>query len=1095
MNPSKSTDQNFITLFGYPQVRSQNRIIKFRRKKPIALLIYLLLEKQTQRRDELALLFCTESGQKNSRSILRRSLYQLKESLGGEHLGSNRESIYIYPDFGFRLDVQEFQDGLQQVKKHDHSNSIYCESCSLILDRILELYTGDFMAGFYLEGCSNFENWVFRQREKLHQQLKSVLEMKIAFLCRLGRYKEAIPLAHRLFSEDKLKECSFQILMSLHSIIGESGKSMQLFEKCRALLREELDCEPDQQTKSLLKYIKEKKELPDIRTSDACISYAMPAETDSSPPPKTTASDKRGQLPKSKNPLIGKEKELVKICSLLNDPSCRLLTLTGMGGIGKTRLALKSSDRNRSEFKDGIFWVSFAGTPSSCGLLDTILLAMKIDNVPGQSALQTLSFKLRKKKTLLVLDNLEDILDQGQDLAALLENTDYLKVLATSREILDTDLERVLQVKAMNIPETGGSAEFEKSEAFLLFQSHAKQLGRSESYSPNEIKLIAQICRQVGGLPLGIELAARWTRLLPLQEIADEIEKSIDFLKKKSTTGHKDHVSLKAVFESSWRLFSPEEQTVFSGLSVFCNGFSKDGALEVAQADYEMLTSFWDKSLICKASPGQFELHPVLKHFLLEKLNQNASHKRLLQRHFCKYYAGHLGLSSDDSSFCWTDENWPDLKLAYLWAVELEEWTFLLKLIQPLQEFLARKERIEEGVKLFNYALEKIEIPENQPETTVKLLLSLMYFNNRLGAWKLVKELGQQTLELCRRTEDWAGYCKALISLAVQEYALGRYSQAKTLYEKALEVNIKKPDQNVEAIALNGLASVFGRENEYEGALKLNLKAMALFEQLGSKKNHGLGWIFMGILHAKKGDYSLAEQSCIKSIHIFKDLGYPIIIAEVFGELGLLKLYQNKLKEARLNFAKSLKLSQNCGFQQGICEGYLLFALCDYKDNKLDRAEKLCEKVVDLARQSPLKQNLAEIYHLRALIYQKQGFLDQAENAALEAISTVLKHSGLDRSHDYLLDYSAILREKKQDDKADKILAFYLNESKLTFENKKKLQALLDERYKAGDKEKLDEISQTFKGVTLEDFVQKLLEAFPSEKLLHVESLYHRLKI
>jgi predicted ATPase/transcriptional regulator with XRE-family HTH domain len=323
----------------------------------------------------------------------------------------------------------------------------------------------------------------------------------------------------------------------------------------------------------------------------------------------------------SATPLIGREHELASVAQLLGDPACRLLTLVGPGGIGKTRLALQAARMNADRFTNGAMFVSLAGVSSANDAPSTIATGVGLMLQGGEDIAPQLVSFLSDQHLLLVLDNLEHLIAGGtlvEVLGSLLASAPGLKMLATSREPLYLAGEWVFRLQGLPVP-VEDSLALQHSAVQLFIQAarradvHYKAIG-------DDLAAITRICRMVEGMPLAIELAAAWASALTPREIADEITRSLDFLAAPSATMDAHQSSIRAVFDQSWRLLTPASQRVLAALSVFRNGFTRDAAAEIAGADLHMLASLQSKSLIQRNGEGRYDLHELVRQFAAEQL-------------------------------------------------------------------------------------------------------------------------------------------------------------------------------------------------------------------------------------------------------------------------------------------------------------------------------------------------------------------------------------------------------------------------------------------------------------------------------------------
>jgi len=324
-------------------------------------------------------------------------------------------------------------------------------------------------------------------------------------------------------------------------------------------------------------------------------------------------------LPAPRTSFVGRASELDEIDRLLEDPDCRLLTLVGPGGAGKTRLALEAAARRIERYPHGVHFVPLVSVASPEFLAPAVAESIQfaVDGAhSGFSAQDQLLDYLGERSTLLVLDNFEHLVDGADLLGEIIERAPKVELLTTSRERLNVQSEWVLDVHGLGLAENGNGG----SGALRLFVERATQVEPDFSLDDGERVEARRICRLVEGLPLGIELAASWVSVLSCAEIADEIARNIDFLATSMRDVPERHRSLRAALDQSWRLLSSEQQDVLARLSVLRGDYGREAAAAVADADLPLLAELVSKSLVRRSDFGRYELHELLRQYAAEKL-------------------------------------------------------------------------------------------------------------------------------------------------------------------------------------------------------------------------------------------------------------------------------------------------------------------------------------------------------------------------------------------------------------------------------------------------------------------------------------------
>ncbi|MEX0926750.1 MAG: tetratricopeptide repeat protein, partial [Dehalococcoidia bacterium] len=337
-------------------------------------------------------------------------------------------------------------------------------------------------------------------------------------------------------------------------------------------------------------------------------------------------------------PFIGREADLDEVVARLRDPYCRLLTITGPGGAGKTRLAIQAM-RQVAEESDDVFYAELESITSSDYVIHAIANALNVTLTDSGAALEQVADFLRERITLLVVDNFEHIQEAAPQLSELLRRTPGLTILVTSRVALNLAEEWRYPLAGLSLSDGGGDHDFESSPALQLFVETARRV-RPDFDEQAEMAGIKRICVCVDGLPLAIQLAAAWTRVLDCNAIADEIERNIAFLSSIHTDMPARHRSVQAVSEGSWQLLNKAEQLAFADMSVFPGSFSREAVAETAGASLPVISSLVDKSMLTNVEGNRFRLHSVLRRFAKEKLNEDSAKTGEVTHRHMRYYAG-----------------------------------------------------------------------------------------------------------------------------------------------------------------------------------------------------------------------------------------------------------------------------------------------------------------------------------------------------------------------------------------------------------------------------------------------------------------------
>ncbi len=597
-----------LTYLGGVQVLCGDRpVTGFVSSKASALLCYLAVTGRPQLRPLLAGLLWGDLPETDACANLRKVLSNLRD-LVGEHLIITPHTVAFNRESAYWLDVEEF---LGRVNK-EPSRQVDKETGRQV--EAAELYKGDFLDGFYLRHAPAFEEWVLGQRERLRQAALQVFQTLAGHFADSGEYARAIEYTRRLLALDPWREEAHRLMMRLLARSGQRSAALAQYETCRRLLRKELGIEPTDETTALYRRI------------------------------RVIGAPRRNNLPLPLTSFIGREAELAQIGGWLSRPECRLLTILGPGGVGKTRLALQAALQAKEQpddvFLDGIFFVSLQGVCSEVTLAAAIATAVGLSHLPGSETPAELLRHLRGRDMLLVLDGFEHLVAHAGLLSVILQHAPAVKLLVTSRQRLNLTGEWVLELGGLPYASLGSREGIEAFPAAQLFIQRARQARPDLQLSAMDHQAITHICELVEGLPLVLELAAAWTRTMSCLEIAQAVEAGAEALTAFAQDLPLHHRSLRASFEHSWKLLSPHEQEILRRLAVFRGGFTHEAAEKVAGADLATLAGLADKSLLRRDPGGRYSFHAALHWYVDGMLRRSpAEYERTRERHF-HYYLG-----------------------------------------------------------------------------------------------------------------------------------------------------------------------------------------------------------------------------------------------------------------------------------------------------------------------------------------------------------------------------------------------------------------------------------------------------------------------
>lgn len=698
---------NDLRLFflGPPRIETDGVALSFDTRKAVALLAYLAVEGSSITRDAAAALLFPDYEPERAYANVRRTLWALNKAGLGAQLDISGEMVGLRRDPGVWVDVDEFR----RLTNPAGSPAIPD------LAAAAALYRDDFLAGFSLKDSPAFDDWQFFQAESLRGELAGVLERLSTALTATAAYAPAIAHARRWLVLDPLREPAHRWLMRLYALSGQRAAALRQYQECADILKKELGVDPETETQALLSEIRRGPRGQPGRTLSHSLALPEPQAESSVVP--------LHNLPTPSTPFVGRRRELDRIHALLVDPTCRLLTLLGPGGIGKTRLAIRAAGEALPAFRDGVCFVSLDAIDSAEALAATVLEELRSCGPAaggGGSAAgdpkQSLLRLLQDKQALLVVDRFEHVLAGAGLLSGMLARAPGVKLLVTSRERLDLPEEWVFDVDGLDFPEseaaldqtapadTATVEELQSHSAVVLFLQGALRTRADYRLTPEDAPHVARICRLVQGMPLGVELAASWLRVLPCSEIAEEIACSLDLLSTAAGSGAERMRGLRAVFDTSWEMLDAEEQQALTRLSIFHGGFSRAAAAQVAGASLGVLASLRDKSWLRQRGDGRFEIHELLRQHAGEKLDERPRAGADARDRHSRYFLGRLHELRPDlkgarqqGALADIRQELNNLREAWAWAIDRGDWDALTNAAESLWMFCSYDEQAGVG--------------------------------------------------------------------------------------------------------------------------------------------------------------------------------------------------------------------------------------------------------------------------------------------------------------------------------------------------------------------------------------------------------------
>ncbi|HEX9987493.1 MAG TPA: tetratricopeptide repeat protein [Chloroflexia bacterium] len=859
-------------------------------RKAEALFVYLACTHRPQPREVLADLFWDERSPTQSLGSLRMALSSLRAHLA-PYLTITRATVAFNYDSPYWLDVAELERHLEAARAHSSSGDAQSPEAVQELEQAVALYRGPFLQGFYLRDASGFEEWMVMEQERLQRIVTAALQDLVSTYLGRGEYSAGIPHASRLLQMDPLDEEMHRQLMRLLAHSGQRAAALEQYQTCQRILSTELGIAPDPATTELYESIRLGK-LESVTTAPGSASSG--------------AKDRAYGLPAQLTPFIGRETEKAAIIKCVSDPGCRLVTLIGPGGIGKSRLAMQVVPDVLHEFEDGVWFVELAPLTVPDLVGPTIAAALGVKEIAGRDLLDTLKDALRDKRLLLVLDNFEQVAGAASIVGELLNAAPRLKVLITSRAPLRLYGEREYIVPPLHLPDPEHLPSLERLsqyEAVRLFIDRARDVKGDFQVTNENAPSVAEICVRLDGLPLAIELAAARVRLFPPQALLSRLSNRMKVLTGGATNLPARQQTLRGAIEWSYDLLDEGEKQLFRRMSVFQGGRTLQALEAVCNVEGDLRLDLLNgvESLVTKSMLQQREGHDGEPRFwMLETIHEYAREKLSESDEEHRFRACHL-----DYFLALAEETAPQLQ-----GPQQAERMSLLDL-----EMGNLRVAIQ-------WALERGE--EEKVARIAGALWGFMWTRGYLSE-------GRQWLEAALQSQSLRAEVRAtaLRACGILAHDCGDYERARACFEEALHLRRQLGDKGGMAGALNALGVLFNHRGEYEQAHEYHKQALALFQELGDQARITVALNNLGVVAERQGDYEQAQHYYRQSLDMARNMGDTEGSAWALDNLGNLAYLQGDYIQALHLHKESLAMFRALGDKQGIavCLEHLAGAL------------------------------------------------------------------------------------------------------------------------------------------------------------------------
>jgi predicted ATPase/DNA-binding SARP family transcriptional activator len=953
---SDASDTLGITLFGPMQVRIEGKPLPpLRSRKSLWLLALLTLRHDRPvERGWLAGTLWPDVNQTRASSNLRSVVSELRQALGSQayRLQSPSRRTLRLDLTGMDVDVRAFDAAIGSQNL-------------LILERAVALYRGPL-----LEGCT--EEWVFPEREKREQGCLRALETLGSTAFEAGDYETAVGYYRRALGLDTWHETARRGLMEALARKGDRNTALQVYREYVTLLRETPHMAPDEETRAVYTRLR-------AEASQQIAPHTVAASA--SPVPVVA-----GYVPHALTELVGREEERLEVAACLR--RSRLVTLTGVGGIGKTRLAMAVAGDIVREYTDGVWLVALDSLSEEQQVMPQIASMLEVKEEAKRPLSVTVTEYLKNKRLLLVLDNCEHLLKaSAETVRQLLAECKTVRILTTSREALGITGEIVWTVPSLPAPDPEHLPERQTAllrvllgyASVQLFVERAQAVQKTFALTGSNAKTVAQICYRLEGIPLAIELAAARVKVITVEQIAARLGNYLGLLTGGSRTVQARQQTLRATLDWSYALLAEEERLLLQRLSIFAGGWTREAA-EAVCADSEaaetsspilkqsdilpLLTALVDKSLISEAN-GRFRMLEMVRQFAGERLAASGEEPFILARHqdcfiaLAEEAAPHLSGPEQAEWLRRLAADHDNLRAIFSRSEQGDcSAEGALRLAVALRLFWYIRGDYSEGRKCLTQVLEHGDTQARTP-ARARALNGLGGLVRRQGDYALAQTRYEESLSIRRELGDGRGSAETTGNLGMIQSDLGNYKGARAFFEESLSLHRQLSDKHGVAMMVTNLGSMALNQGEFIRARGLLEESLLIYRELGDRFRTAWALNTLGNVISALGDLIQAQALHEASLSYLKELGDRNGIAWTRNYQGMVAARQGDYARAQAFYQEGLSIFRDLGEKHGIGLSLEFLGEADFDQGEFASAHSLYQESLSIFKELGQKRGIA----------------------------------------------------------------------------------------------------------------------------------------